>query len=145
MLLAVLIAACGEGSQTPDTSTSETKVAEKTEVEPIPNNEPAKPAPPRPNTVRPTTTPTPLARFTLMPTSAPTLPVKPEELYNPDETEAGELNNLSQETPTSNQQDTGAANQKTVFWNERDLGLPGCTNDFKFSHQLANPEDVQQI
>ena len=45
-------------------------------------------------------------------TSIPTLPVKSAELYNPDETEAGELDNLSQETPASDQQDAGTATRK---------------------------------
>jgi hypothetical protein len=77
--------------------------------------------------------------------STPTLSAKSEERYNSDEIEAGEPNDMSQETLVSDQGNTGTVNQETVFWNEPELGLPDCTNDFKFTHRLANPEDVQQI
>ena len=35
--------------------------------------------------------------------------------------------------------------QEVVFWNERPSDIPKCTTDFRFSHQLANPEDVLQL
>jgi hypothetical protein len=35
--------------------------------------------------------------------------------------------------------------QEIVFWNERPGDIPKCTTDFRFSHQLANPEDVEQM
>ena len=66
-----------------------------------------------------------------------------EELYNPDETEAEEPNHLSQETQAAGQQDAGMV--ETVFWNERPPGFPDCATEFKFSHQLANPEDVTRM
>lgn len=40
---------------------------------------------------------------------------------------------------------TEEVDQETVFWNERPNNLPECTSDFRFSHQLANPEDVLQL
>ena len=35
--------------------------------------------------------------------------------------------------------------QEVVFWNERPSDIPKCTTDFRFSHQLANPEVVARM
>ncbi len=39
----------------------------------------------------------------------------------------------------------GQGEQKVVFWNERPSDISKCTTDFRFSHQLANPEVVAQM
>ncbi len=87
--------------------------------------------------VPPTTTST----LTPIPTVIPTPTAKAEELYNPNETEPATAI-PPQETQTSDQQNAATEKQEAMFWNERPSGFPDCATEFKFSHQLANPEDV---
>ena len=35
--------------------------------------------------------------------------------------------------------------QEMIFWNKRPSGLPDCASDFRFTHELADPEDVRQM
>ena len=39
----------------------------------------------------------------------------------------------------------GQGEQEVVFWNERPSDISKCATDFRFSHQLANPEVVAQM
>ena len=80
VLLAVMLAACGGGSQTADVSTPEAKVVAKVEIEPSPTNEPSKSEPANPSTPEPSSTETPLTAtvttkaMEVAPTSTETTP-----------------------------------------------------------------------
>lgn len=47
----------------------------------------------------------------------------------------------------ADQRESGTEEQDEAFWNEPDsaLLLPECTTDFRFSHQIADPEDLTPI
>ena len=86
-------------------------------------------------------TPTSIPTSTPIPTPVPTLIAKAEELYNPGATEPAKAN-PPQEAQIPVQQNAVMGKEQAIFWNHRQPGFPDCTSDFKFSHHLANPEDV---
>ena len=43
------------------------------------------------------------------------------------------------------QQQTGTEEQGVVFWNAPMANVPKCTADFEFSHELADPKEVQEM
>ena len=48
-------------------------------------------------------------------------------------------------TTEATQQKTGTEEQGAIFWNAPMTNVPKCTADFEFSHELADPKEVQEI
>lgn len=66
------------------------------------------------------------------------------ELYNPDEIHYLEPE-LSQSEQIFDQRTDETGDWPLIFWNERPSGFPDCNEDFKFTHQIANPDDLTRL
>lgn len=140
----LLLVACGGGSRIV-APTPEAKVAVKAIVELTPTKEPPKlesikPPAPKPNpTEAPTTAPAAVKATEVAPASTP-LPTPYDTLI----TTPTQVIPIPVETTPGI--DPAWEEQEALFWNEPMWdGLPKCTTDFGFSHQLVAPKDIMEI